>query len=126
MSATPALQHEQAPPNPELKTLNPKIAAVTEGVAVVFPTSLESLREHSGKAQGETLVAGVSSFGYAGTIAHALLGQAPVASARAAPALETQEAIMEVIALPRTTIDEPNLLPRTPSGGTRSFLVHDE
>ena len=87
------LQHEQAPPNPALKTLNPKIAAVTQDMAVRFPTCLEALRPYSSKGLDEALVAGVSSFGYAGTIAHALLGQAPVELARAAPTLESDAAL---------------------------------
>ena len=67
------LQHEQAPPNLELNSLNPKIGAVVEGFPVHFPVESESLRAHS---RHELLKAGVSSFGYAGTIAHALVAQA--------------------------------------------------
>ena len=67
------MQHEQAPSNPELRSLNPKIAAVVESLSVRFPVESESLRAHSRDA---SLTAGVSSFGYAGTIAHALVAQA--------------------------------------------------
>ena len=76
IKAVLVLQHEQAPPIAGFESLNPKIGEVVKGVAVRFPTELESLRERSGKAGAtEALVAGVSSFGYAGTIAHALVSQ---------------------------------------------------
>ena len=58
---------------PSSSSLNPKIEAVVEGFPVRFPVESESLRAHS---RDESLKAGVSSFGYAGTIAHALVAQA--------------------------------------------------
>lgn len=76
------LQHEQATPNAQLVSLNPKVAQVMENFPVRFPVELESLRYRSGKVKDEALVAGVSSFGYAGTIAHTLLSQAPANVAR--------------------------------------------
>ena len=76
------LRHEQATPNAQLTSLNPKIAQVVENFPVHFPVELESLRQWSQKPEGEALVAGVSSFGYAGTIAHTLVSQAPVNMAR--------------------------------------------
>jgi acyl transferase domain-containing protein len=85
IKAVLVLQHEQAPPNAELKTLNPKIEEIVTGLALQFPTELESLRERSGMAPEQALVAGVSSFGYAGTIAHALISQAPPSVARKPP-----------------------------------------
>ena len=90
------LQHETATPNPELKSLNPKIAAVIEGFPVRFPTRLEPLRQYSGKIRGEALMAGVSSFGAYGTIAHAVISQAQTKIAREprslTPPLERGEA----------------------------------
>ena len=82
LKAVLVLQHEDAPPVAGLRILNPKIAMVTEGFPVVFPQTTKSLRPCSGKPVGEALVAGVSSFGYAGTIAHAVLVQAPSEQAR--------------------------------------------
>ena len=79
------LQHEEAPPNAGLVKLNPKISSVIEGFAVSFPRKLEPLQQHltSRSAQGG-LIAGVSSFGAYGTIAHAVLCQPPASVARAA------------------------------------------
>ena len=69
------LQHEEVPPNAELRTLNPRIEEVAKDAAIRFPRECESLRSKSGKGADEALMAGVSSFGYAGTIAHAVLSQ---------------------------------------------------
>ena len=85
------LQHEQATPNAQLASLNPRIAQVIERFPVHFPVELESLRRYSPKVEGEALVAGVSSFGYAGTIAHTLLSQAPVDVARSSTAIEATQ-----------------------------------
>ena len=78
------LQHEQSTPNTQLRTMNPKIMQVARksNFPLRFPVELEPLRRYSGKADSEALVAGVSSFGYAGTIAHALVSQAPEDVAR--------------------------------------------
>ena len=89
IKAVLVLQHEAAVPNPALTTLNPK-AAVTKGFPVVFPRSGASdaelsLRRQPGKPAEEPLVAGVSSFGYAGTIAHAIVAQPPAGVARREP-----------------------------------------
>ena len=83
IKAVMVLQRETATPNPELKSLNPKVAAVVEGFPVRFPVELEPLRQYSGKVEGEeALVAGVSSFGAYGTIAHAVISQARVGMGR--------------------------------------------
>jgi acyl transferase domain-containing protein/NADP-dependent 3-hydroxy acid dehydrogenase YdfG/acyl carrier protein len=74
LKAVLVLQSGQAPCNPELRSLNPKVGAAVADMAVRFPVVLAPL---------SVLHAGVSSFGYAGTIAHTVLGQAPeVAAAR--------------------------------------------
>ena len=75
MKAVLVLQSEQAPANPELRTLNQKVAAVVEGFPVTFPTKLEPLRAPLGIEKDERFIAGISSFGFAGTIAHALVAQ---------------------------------------------------
>jgi acyl transferase domain-containing protein len=59
--------------------------------SVYFPVELELLRQYSGKAEGKALVAGVSSFGYARTIAHALISQVPPTLARSTPAAPTAD-----------------------------------
>eukprot|EP01052_Picozoa_sp_SAG31_P050815 SAG31_NODE_11777_length_999_cov_1.294444_1_plen_310_part_10 len=92
IKAVLVLQHELAPPNAELKTLNPKIEAVVGGFPVHFPVSLEPLRQHSGREADAALVAGVSSFGYAGTIAHTVMCQPSRESARSSPATTDDEA----------------------------------
>ena len=56
INAVLVLQHEEVPPNAELKTLNPKIAEVVKGAAVRFPMECESLRRWSGKGDGDALV----------------------------------------------------------------------
>ena len=47
------------------------------GFSVKFPTSLEPLRPCSEKEEHDLLVGSVSLFGYSGTIAHAVVRQAP-------------------------------------------------
>jgi acyl transferase domain-containing protein len=61
------LQHEQSVPNSELRSLNPRVAEITGELNARFPTALEPLRVDSGT------VCGLSSFGYAGTLAHAIV-----------------------------------------------------
>ena len=63
-----------AVPNAQLRRLNPRVGeALQGGAACALPTGLVAM-----KRSGEgLLVGGVSSFGYSGTIAHALLQSAP-------------------------------------------------
>jgi len=78
LSAIVALQHSQAPPNAQLENMNPKVAATVKGLPIHFPmepTPLIRRRDDNGTEQ--PLVAGVSSFGFSGTIAHVLLEEAP-------------------------------------------------
>ena len=72
MSAVLALQHAAAPPNAQLHTLNDKVAASVQNTNVHFPTSVTPLPRHG----EQPLCAAVSSFGYSGTIAHAVLEEA--------------------------------------------------
>ena len=74
MKAALTLQQKQATPNAELKKLNHRIEAVIKRCKVHFPTAVEALQSFSPTPR-ETLFAGVSSFRYAGTIAHAVLSQ---------------------------------------------------
>jgi acyl transferase domain-containing protein/NAD(P)-dependent dehydrogenase (short-subunit alcohol dehydrogenase family)/acyl carrier protein len=66
IAAVLALYHRQAPPNAQLRELNPKVAETVKNAAITFPTSTVPLN-------GQRLLAGVSSFGYSGTISHVLL-----------------------------------------------------
>jgi len=75
IKAVLVLQTEQAPANAELKELNPKIAEVLKDSQFKFPVAMESLRKASGKGLNQALVAGVSSFGFSGTIAHVVMSQ---------------------------------------------------
>ena len=66
------MQHAAAPPNAQLHTLNDKVAASVQNTNVHFPTSVTPLPSHG----EQPLCAAVSSFGYSGTIAHAVLEEA--------------------------------------------------
>ena len=71
IKATLVLGHRGAPPNPALATLNPLIKNTidTNEFALLFPVESEPFSSSISKP----LVAGVSSFGYSGTISHAIL-----------------------------------------------------
>jgi 3-oxoacyl-(acyl-carrier-protein) synthase/NAD(P)-dependent dehydrogenase (short-subunit alcohol dehydrogenase family) len=70
------LQSESSSPNAQLRALNPHVAgALRARTACGMPTQVTEKMSH------ENHVGGVSSFGYAGTIAHAVLARAGGASA---------------------------------------------
>jgi acyl transferase domain-containing protein len=65
-----ALEASGAAPNAQLRRLNPHVDAALRGSGCALPAQLASLR----RGEGDGWVAGgVSSFGYSGTIAHAVL-----------------------------------------------------
>ena len=65
-AAISVLKHGSAPANCHLQTLNPKVAATVEGEGIEFAENCSTL-------VGPRQVAGLSSFGYSGTIAHVLV-----------------------------------------------------
>ncbi len=70
MKAVLALQHQQIPPHLHLKELNPYIP--WDQYPVTVPTALTPWTVREGRR-----IAGVSSFGFSGTNAHAILEEAP-------------------------------------------------
>jgi acyl transferase domain-containing protein/NAD(P)-dependent dehydrogenase (short-subunit alcohol dehydrogenase family)/acyl carrier protein len=75
-SAILSLMHGVAPPNAELHCLNPDIAPLCDDTRLRIAASPQNLVPGS----NGSIIAGVSSFGYSGTIAHVLLEQTPTAS----------------------------------------------
>ena len=67
-----------APRNAQLHVMNPHVKDALRGAQFVMPCQLGRLRS---QAQGEPMLGGVSSFGYSGTIAHAVLGAGAAADA---------------------------------------------
>jgi len=59
------LREQANPPNAQLRALNPHVGGALRGLACTLPTQLA--------AGGRGAAGGVSSFGYSGTIAHAVL-----------------------------------------------------
>ncbi|MFE7740875.1 SDR family NAD(P)-dependent oxidoreductase [Nocardia sp. NPDC057455] len=72
------LEHERVPRQHDFATMNPKIAL--DGTALELPT-----RDVNWPRTQRTRLAGVSSFGFAGTNAHVVLEQAPAPQPRADP-----------------------------------------
>ncbi|MBR8347713.1 type I polyketide synthase [Burkholderia ambifaria] len=76
------VRHGEAPPQPGFETLNPAIGWDTAKFKVVRqPTPLRP-------ADGRPWLAGVSSFGFSGTNAHAIVAAAPLAAEEGEPAAE--------------------------------------
>jgi acyl transferase domain-containing protein len=78
LSAVLALYHGEAPPNAQLHKLNQKITETIRDSPMMFPTVSTKIPQ----VPGRSLIAGVSSFGYSGTIAHAVLEEAPAMNRR--------------------------------------------
>eukprot|EP01038_Epipyxis_sp_PR26KG_P007976 gene7976-10816_t len=68
-SAIIALQKKQAPPNGQIKQINQKVKNSLKDFNIRIEQEAVSLQRRDSKP----LIAGVSSFGYSGTIAHVLL-----------------------------------------------------
>jgi acyl transferase domain-containing protein len=73
IKAVLALQHEEIPPHINLKEINPKLDLQGNRLRI-------ALRGAQWKRGNAKRVAGVSSFGFGGTIAHAVIEEAPVRS----------------------------------------------
>ena len=71
----------EAPPNAQLRVLNPHVDSALEGMPCALPTQLAPLPSLPSITDG-CAVGGVSSFGYSGTIAHCLLEAESAAAMR--------------------------------------------
>ena len=69
-----------APPNSQLRAVNPHVVEAFDGISCTLPTQLSAAPACYAQASG-LCAGGVSSFGYSGTIVHALLQDDGVARA---------------------------------------------
>jgi acyl transferase domain-containing protein len=83
IKAALCLKHKQIPPTRGIKTLNPRIPF--DKLRLRVPTSLQPWPESDKPA-----IAGVNSFGYGGTNAHAVLQEAPAPAQEKVEANDTQ------------------------------------
>jgi len=91
-----ALRHGQIPPSLHLKQLNPHID--WNGLALTVPTTASDWHHERGQR-----AAGVSSFGFSGTNAHVILGDAPVAPAGSDAAIPSSGAPCHLLPLSAAT-----------------------
>jgi acyl transferase domain-containing protein/acyl carrier protein len=108
-----SLHHRLIPPTPHFKQLNPLIRDA--GFPLRVPQQLERW-----PAEDETLIAGVSSFGFGGTNVHLVLEEAP----RPSPAPEETEDARAAYILPLSARGEAGL--RAAAEVYQRFLSEDE
>jgi acyl transferase domain-containing protein len=116
-----ALQHRTAPPNALLKTLNEDVRGAIGDASMVPITSCTPLEANGARR----LVAGVSSFGYSGTIAHVLLQEAPEGVRRRAMSVASDSAATCGTTLVHSDTSEP--APATvPDDAGQSVVVSND
>ena len=87
-SAILAMQHRQAPPNAQLRKLNRQVESAAIDKGIVFPDNSTPVPLQC--RPGGDLFTAVSSFGFSGTIAHAVLQQPPAELQKDIAAASTQ------------------------------------
>ena len=68
-----AIKSARGAPNAQLRMLNPRVASSLEGMNLQLPTTAAALPASLPDGAAELPALGVSSFGYSGTIAHAIV-----------------------------------------------------